>query len=75
MLAPFHKTISPYIGIGAEIGPGVETDEGDRNKRYQVFAGVEIGDNFFLEVKYINEKEINTGIADVYSVAGLKISF
>lgn len=75
MLALFHRTISPYIGIGVEIGPGVETDEGNRNKRYQVFAGVEISDNFFLEVKYVNEKEINTGTADIYSVVGFKISF
>jgi len=75
MLALFHRTISPYVGIGTEIGLGVETDEGNRNKRYQLFAGVEIGDNFFLEVKYVNEKDINTGIAEIYSVAGFKISF
>lgn len=59
-----NRKISPYIGGGV----GTEA-------RYQLFAGVEIGDNFFLEVKYINEKEINTGIADVYSVVGFKISF
>ena len=58
-----NRRISPYIGGGV----GTET-------RYQLFAGVEIG-NFFVEVKYVGEGEINTETADVYSVVGFKISF
>jgi len=69
MLMPFHKIISPYIGLG------MGTVDENKNARYQIFAGVEINDNFFVEVKYINGKEINLTIADVYSVVGFKIPF
>ena len=75
MLIPWHRAISPCIGIGGEIGEGVEIAPDKKNKRYQAFAGTELGENFFLEVKYIDEGKINLKTADVYSVIGFKISF
>ena len=75
MLIPWHRAISPYIGVGGEISEGTETAPGKKSKRYQVFAGTELGENFFLEVKYIDEGRINLKTADVYSAIGFKISF
>jgi len=74
IFSPFHKGISPYIGGGEEITGGIKTDDG-KLKRYQVFAGVELGRDFFVEVKYVSKEEINIETADVYSIAGFKISF
>ena len=75
MLIPWHRAISPYIGVGGEISQGTETAPGKKSKRCQVFAGTELGENFFLEVKYIDEGRINLKTADVYSAIGFKISF
>jgi len=68
LFAPFHKVISPYIG------GGIGTPDEDKNTRYQLFVGLEIGGDFFVEVKYVNEKEINTAVAAIYSIVGFKMS-
>lgn len=68
LFAPFHYAICPYVGAG------VGTLDEEKNTRYQLFVGAEIGSSFFIEVKYLNTKEINTAVADIHLIGGIKIS-
>jgi len=67
MWLPLYRSISPYIGLG--IGTASE----EENTRYQLFAGAEIGSDFFVEIKYVNEDRINPAGADIYAAAGFHI--
>lgn len=59
------KLFSPYIGIGAEFMGKAD---------YQGFVGLNLTDFFFIETKFINNKdEFDSG--EFYSVSGFKISF
>lgn len=60
-----NRSFSPYIGAGAEF-MGVAN--------YQGFVGLNINKNFFVETKFINDKdEWDSG--EFYSVTGFKIDF
>lgn len=60
-----NRSFSPYIGAGAEF-MGVAN--------YQGFVGLNINKNFFVETKFINDKdEWDEGA--FYSVTGFKIDF
>lgn len=59
------KLFAPYIGAGAEIMGKAD---------YQAFVGLNLTDNFFVETKFINDKdELESG--DFYSAVGFKINF
>lgn len=59
------KLFAPYIGAGAEIMGKAD---------YQAFVGLNLTENFFVETKFINDKdELDSG--DFYSAVGFKINF
>ncbi len=58
-------TVAPYVGLG-----GVVTEDAD----YQLFAGVDIAEYFFLEAKGINEGR-NILETDLYLSAGFQMNF
>ncbi len=60
-----NRIFSPYIGAGAEF-LGVAD--------YQGFIGLNINKNFFVETKFINDKD-NLESGEFYSVTGFKIDF
>jgi hypothetical protein len=60
-----NRSFSPYLGAGAEL-MGVAN--------YQGFVGLNINKNFFVETKFINDKdEWDSG--EFYSATGFKIDF
>ncbi len=60
-----NRIFSPYVGAGAEF-LGVAD--------YQGFIGLNINKNFFVETKFINDKDdLESG--SFYSVTGFKIDF
>lgn len=60
-----NRSFSPYLGAGAEL-MGVAD--------YQGFVGLNINKNFFIEIKFINDKdELDSG--EFYSATGFKIDF
>jgi|GEM_PF-2288997 len=56
--------LSPYAGAGIEVG-------GYAN--YQVFGGVEVWDNFFLEAKYVSEDDADQN--NIYLAVGFQLRF
>ena len=65
-LAPLSiNDVSPYLGAGGGI-------IGRAN--YQVFAGIEVMENLFIEAKYINE-EGSFDDSDLYLALGYQIRF
>lgn len=60
-----NRSFSPYLGAGAEF-MGVAN--------YQGFIGLNINKNFFVETKFINDKDVWDEGA-FYSVTGFKIDF
>jgi len=59
------KLFSPYFGVGAEFMGKAD---------YQGFVGLNLNDNFFVETKFINDKdELDNG--DFYSSVGFKLNF
>jgi hypothetical protein len=59
------KLFAPYAGAGAEFMGKAD---------YQAFVGLNLTDNFFVETKFINDKdELDSG--DFYSTVGFKINF
>jgi hypothetical protein len=60
-----NRSFSPYVGAGAEF-MGVAN--------YQGFIGLNINKNFFVETKFINDKDVWDEGA-FYSVTGFKIDF
>lgn len=60
-----NRSFSPYFGAGAEF-MGVAN--------YQGFVGLNINKNFFVETKFINDKD-EWDEGNFYSVTGFKIDF
>jgi hypothetical protein len=60
-----NRSFSPYVGAGAEF-------MGAAN--YQGFVGLNINKNFFVETKFINDKDVWDD-GSFYSVTGFKIDF
>lgn len=60
-----NRSFSPYFGAGAEF-MGVAN--------YQGFVGLNINKNFFVETKFINDKD-QWDEGNFYSVTGFKIDF
>ncbi|RCW52327.1 MULTISPECIES: hypothetical protein [Halanaerobium] len=59
------KLFSPYFGVGAEFMGKAD---------YQGFVGLNLNNNFFVETKFINDKdELDQG--DFYSSVGFKLNF
>jgi len=59
-----NKLFSPYFGVGVEFMGKAD---------YQGFVGLNLNNNFFVETKFINDKdELDSG--DFYSVVGFKIN-
>jgi len=59
------KLFYPYLGAGAEFMGKAD---------YQAFVGLNLTDNFFVETKFINDKdELDSG--DFYSTVGFKMNF
>ncbi|SIQ94242.1 hypothetical protein [Halanaerobium kushneri] len=61
-----EKLFNPYIGAGAEIMGKAD---------YQAFVGLNLTDNFFVETKFINDKNDSDNKGDFYSAVGFKMSF
>ncbi len=59
------SVIAPYFGGGAEV---------TAQANYQVFAGLDIWDNFFMEGKYINEEGEFTD-SNFYLATGFQLNF
>ena len=59
------RMFSPYFGLGAEVMNVVD---------YQVFVGLNLSRYFFVETKFINEKD-DLEEGDFYSAFGFKIPF
>lgn len=59
------KLFAPYIGAGAEFMGKAD---------YQAFVGLNLTDNFFVETKFINDKD-KSDSGDFYSAVGFKINF
>ncbi|MBM7557720.1 hypothetical protein [Halanaerobacter jeridensis] len=64
-LYPLEKNLSFYLGAGGEV---------TGKARYQVFAGFNIVEDFFVEAKYINEEGLVTD-SNFYLATGLQLAF
>lgn len=60
-----NRMFSPYFGLGAEVMNVAD---------YQIFLGLNLSQYFFVETKFINEKD-DLEEGDFYSAFGFKIPF